>query len=329
MLLVQNPCHNPAFNLALEEYLLTRRKEELFCLWRNGPSVILGRNQNAIEEIDTEYVKQHNISVIRRQTGGGAVFHDLGNLNYTFIEAYNPGDFNNYAKFTAPVRDYLQSLGVDAQLSGRNDLTVEGRKVSGNAQTVKNGRIMHHGTLLFSADMSHLVAALRPKPLKIESKGIKSLRSRVANLVEFLPGMDIEAFTDGLQRYLLQTYPQLRSYTLNPEELAEVEKLVEEKYSRWEWNIGESPAYNLSHSARFEFGTLDMCLEVQGGVIEKARIFGDFFGLEDIAPLEQALAGVRHTPEAVLAALQGQEVGRYISGMSARQLAELTLGITN
>ena len=150
MLLIKNYSTSPAFNLASEEYMLTVMNEDIISLWRNSPAVIIGRNQNAIEEINLDYVRENDITVIRRQTGGGAVFHELGNINYTVIEKYTPGDFNNYAKFTAPVRDYLQTLGVNSQLSGRNDLTVDDMKISGNAQTVKRGRIMHHGTLLIS-----------------------------------------------------------------------------------------------------------------------------------------------------------------------------------
>ncbi|MCL2617713.1 MAG: lipoate--protein ligase family protein, partial [Defluviitaleaceae bacterium] len=168
MRLIHNTSQDPAFNLALEEYLLTGTDTELIMLWRNGPSVIIGNNQNAVEEIDADYVRANNIDVVRRMSGGGAVFHDLGNINYTIINNGRAGDFGGYAAFTAPVRGYLRRIGINAEFSGRNDLVIDGRKFSGNAQAAKNGRIMHHGCILFDADFNDLARSLKPKAEKIE-----------------------------------------------------------------------------------------------------------------------------------------------------------------
>ena len=225
MLLISHDCTDPAWNLALDEYLLTHFTEEVLSLWRNGPSVIVGRNQNALEEIDQDFVRARGIAVVRRLTGGGAVFHDLGNVNYTLVQPYQEGDFNNYAKFTRPIVDFLAELGVRAELSGRNDLLVEGRKCSGNAQAVRGGRILHHGTLLFSADLSQLAGALRPREIKIQSKGVKSVSSRVTNLAGHLPEpMRVEAFLDRLRAWFLAR-PGVRPYQLTAEDRAAVDAL--------------------------------------------------------------------------------------------------------
>jgi len=325
MLLIKNYNNDPAFNLASEEYMLTVMDEEIISLWRNAPAVIIGRNQNAIEEINLDYVKENDITVIRRQTGGGAVFHDLGNINYTVIQKYVPGDFNNYAKFSAPVIEYLNTLGVKAELSGRNDITVDGMKVSGNAQTVKKGRIMHHGTLLISLNMGKLVGALRPKELKIESKGIKSVRSRVTNIASYIEDMNVEKFYEGLSQYFLNTVPGLKLYEFTKEDLNAIEKLVEEKYSKWEWNFGSSPSYDMEQSRKFDFGLVDVRLNVQNGILKDVFIFGDFFGLKDKSELEAALREVRHERDAIKEALSHIDVGSYISGMTAQQLEDMIL----
>ena len=250
MLMIRNPSTNPAFNLAADEYMLTQMKEEIVSLWRNDNAVIIGRNQNAIQEMDLDYIRENQITVIRRLTGGGAVFHDLGNVNFTFIQNHSAGSFNDYARFTAPICGYLRTLGLDAQLSGRNDLLVDGMKISGNAQTIRGGRILHHGTLLFSLNMSKLAGALRPRPIKIESKGIQSVRSRVTNISSHLTQpMTVEEFLAGLEDYLIRTIPDLTARELTQEEKAAVTKLMEEKYGTWEWNFGRSPQYAFQRSA--------------------------------------------------------------------------------
>ena len=326
MLLISHDCTDPAWNLALDEYLLTHFTEEVLSLWRNGPSVIVGRNQNALEEIDQDFVRARGIAVVRRLTGGGAVFHDLGNVNYTLVQPYQEGDFNNYAKFTRPIVDFLAELGVRAELSGRNDLLVEGRKCSGNAQAVRGGRILHHGTLLFSADLSQLAGALQPRDIKIQSKGVKSVSSRVTNLAGHLPEpMRVEAFLDRLRAWFLAR-PGVRPYQLTAEDRAAVDALRAAKYGAWAWNFGASPRYTWARAAKYPFGLVDVRLRVEGGVIQEAVLYGDYFGRRDSGELAAALAGLPHRREAVGEPLRALPLGDYIAGMEPEELLDLLCG---
>lgn len=324
MYLLENNCTDPAWNLALDEYLLTRFPGEVLTLWRNGPSVIIGKNQNALEEIDLDFVRAHRIPVVRRLTGGGAVFHDLGNINYTLVQTCGAGDFNNYAKFTWPIVDFLATLGVKAELSGRNDLLVDGQKFSGNAQAVRDGRILHHGTLLFSADLSRLSGALRPRAIKLESKGVKSVSSRVTNLADHLPvPMAAEEFLGQLRAYFLKTVPGLTPYALTEDDQAAVDALRDGKYGTWDWNFGAAPKYTWSRAAKFPFGLVDVRLDVDRGVIRSAALYGDYFGQLDSAGLSQQLVGLPHRREALLPLLRSLPLGDYIAGITEEDLLSL------
>ncbi|MDR0952359.1 MAG: lipoate--protein ligase [Oscillospiraceae bacterium] len=323
MYIIRNDSTEAAGNLALEEYLLCQTQLELIMLWRNAPSVIIGQNQNAFAELDLDYASSHGIKVIRRQSGGGAVFHDLGNINYTVIHPLGEKDFNNYAKFTSPIVDFLRELGVQAYLSGRNDLLIDGRKFSGNAQAVRAGRIMHHGTLMYSADVSELSKVLRPDSGKISGKGIASVRSRVTNIADHMSSaMSVEEFMSRLYDFYLSR-PGMEGYELTHSDLAARDRLVAEKYGTWDWNIGKSPSYDYTNSARFPFGGVSVSVRAKGAVMERVSIRGDFFGLSDILELEGALRGVAHDRDAILGVLRGLDLGAYISGMTAEELAEL------
>lgn len=320
MFFIRNGNTDPAYNLALEEYALTKLDFPLIMLWRDSDAVIIGRNQNAVEEIDADYVRAHGIAVIRRLSGGGAVFHDLGNVNFTMITPYDRNDFCNYEKFTAPVCDYLRSLGVDAQLQGRNDLVIGGMKFCGNAQAVKNGRMMHHGCILFDADISRLAGALRPKPAKIESKGVKSVRKRVTNIAPHLrQPMKVEEFLDGLTNRFLTGAEGIRPYALTAADIEAVRRLAREKYGSWEWNFGSSPDYNWKNEARFTFGTVEIRLTVEGGVVIRADLFGDFFGERDASELTEHMRGVRHERQALRDVFAQLDLPSYIYGISLEQ----------
>ncbi len=303
------------FNLASEEYLLKQTDGGYIYLWINDPAVIVGVNQNALEEVNFSYTQKQGIKVVRRLTGGGAVYHDKGNICYTYIAKYNPEE-NAYKRFTTPIINYLNSLGVKAEFTGRNDITVGGKKISGNAQTIFGDRIMHHGTILFDTDATPLTNSLIQNKLKIESKGIKSIRARVTNIRPLLK-RDITPveFYENLCDYLKSNCAE---YKFTPKDLDAINSLVKEKYSTYEWNIGYSPKGNNSFEARFDFGTLKMTFDTQNGLIQNARIYGDFFTFKDINGLNAKLNGVKYDSQSVEIALN--DVGEYIRGATATEI---------
>jgi lipoate-protein ligase A len=314
---------DPTYNLAMEEHLLRNHRGDIFFLWRNASSIMIGRNQNAYSEINIDYVNAHRIRVVRRITGGGAVFHDLGNVNFSFMTKAVEGDELSFARFTAPVVDYLRSLGVNAGLTGRNDIEIEGKKISGNAQTKVGKRFLHHGTLLFEVGMSDLTGALQVHPLKIKSKGIASVRARVSNISEHLPEpMTVEAFMQGLVDYVKRTSEEFTVCEFNEEDIEEARKLQAEKYSRWDWNFGENPSYAFIKAAKFPAGLIEVQMNISQEVIHNVRITGDFFAFGEISELEQALCGVPHRVDAIETAIRDLPLKKYIGGITAAQLIE-------
>jgi len=295
MITIINKSKDPRFNLALEEYVLKYLpiKEDIVMLWQNEPSIIIGRNQNTIEEINASFVKKHNINVVRRISGGGAVYHDLGNLNFTFVTDSTKDNLNNFRKFTQPVIDALRALGVPAEFAGRNDIVVEGKKISGNAQSFWKGRMFHHGTILFDANLEVVQEALNVKIDKIESKGIKSVRSRVTNILPYLKEkMTVEQFEQHLLKFLLGTDDiESMVYCLTNEDLKKINQLKKEKYDTWKWNYGESPEFTVVKEKRYQGGKVSFKLNVIDGIIKDIRIYGDFFGKLDVKDIEEGLIG--------------------------------------
>jgi len=326
MLLIINDSSNAYYNLAAEEYLIDHFDEDVVMLWRNDNTVVVGKNQNTIEEIDSQYVEEKGISVVRRLTGGGAVFHDMGNVNYTIIQAHREGLFSNYDYFTTMVRNFLKTLGVEAVLSGRNDLLIDGKKFSGNAQCVRHGRMMHHGTLMFSSDVKDISGALTPNQKKIESKGVKSVSSHVTNIsthMEHPESMDTERFMLRLYEYYLKNYPEAVPYRLSQDDKDAIQKLVDEKYSTWAWNYGALPAFAVSASRKYDFGLVDVRLNVKRGRIGDIRIYGDYFGIRNISEIEERLKDAEYRQDNIAEVLQTFDLEEYISGMTAEELTEL------
>jgi lipoate---protein ligase len=316
---------DPRINLAIEEYALKNLdiNESYLLFYINEPSIIIGKNQNTIEEINTEYVDKEGLHVVRRLSGGGAVYHDLGNLNFSFITKDDGESFHNFKKFTEPVVKALNKLGVNAELSGRNDLMAEGRKISGNAQFSTKGRMFSHGTLLFDSEMENVVSALKVKKDKIESKGIKSIRSRVANISEFLPEeMTIEEFRSTLLDFIFDG-SDVEEYVLTDGDWKNIHELSKERYQNWDWNYGKSPKFNLQHSHRFPVGGIDVRLEVNKGVIENCKIYGDFFGVGNVEDVEEKLTGTRYERKEIAQALEGVEIQHYFGKITKEEFVDL------
>lgn len=317
--------NDPAYNLAFEEYVQRNRREgNYLILWQNQNAVIIGRNQNTEEEINRTFVDQHNIRVIRRNTGGGAVYHDMGNLNYSFITDAGDTAQRTGRLFTEPVVKALRGLGLDAEASGRNDILVSGRKVSGTAEHLMNGRILHHGTLLFESNPEMISGALRPDPTKFQSKSVKSVRSRVGNIRSFLPAdMTLQAFWDYLKTAL--SADGIIPCSLTENELQQVCTLKAEKYDRWEWNYGKSPKYQRTFKNRFPGGLLEIHLSVEEGRIRDIQILGDFLGLTSTAPLENALTGCEYRKEAISEVLKNIPLDMILGTISAEELIQTLL----
>ena len=323
--------HDPYKNLASEEYLLESTADDTFMVWRNSASVIIGKNQNAYAEVNTEYTERNNIPVVRRLTGGGAVFHDPGNVNFTFITAADDSSEIDFARFTTPITDCLGELGVTALLDGRNDIIAEGFKISGNAQCVyrrKDGTkmLMHHGTLLYDADVAALANSLRVNSEKMRSKGIKSVSSRVKNIRSIGElSMTSEEFADYVIRSAEARFGA-PAEMFTDDDLRKISAISESKYSTWEWNFGRSPEYGNSKTHRFPFGTVTADFTVEGGIIRAVAITGDFFGVADVSSVEEILTGTRFRRDDVLTALGTFPVSDVISGSTAADLTELFFG---
>ena len=314
---------DPAFNLAVEEYVFDYLpKDRMYVmLWQNDNAIIIGKNQNTLAEINERYVKQQGIRVVRRLSGGGAVYHDMGNLNFTVI-ADAQGESLDFGRFCALVVKALQKVGVKAEINGRNDMTIDGKKFSGNAQYLRQGRVMHHGTILFDSNASVLANALQVDEAKIQAKGVKSVRSRVTNVRPCLPeDMTLPQFRQVLLDTILEEEPG-EEYILNEKDLAVVAKLKADRYDTWEWNYGHSPACTLHKKGRVEgCGTVEAFISLQEGKISQIIFRGDFFGVNDPEQLAQLLIGCRPDRASLEERLSHTDVSRYFMGLTGTDLA--------
>ena len=322
VLYVETGSQDPAFNLAFEEYVLTNRREGTYLLlWQNDNTIVIGQNQNAEAEINRAFVEEHGIHVVRRTTGGGAVYHDLGNLNYSFITDLGNAEQLTMERFTRPIVEALKALGLDAEASGRNDILVEGRKVSGTAQRVARDRILHHGTLLFDADPSMVAGALNVDPEKFRSKSAKSVRSRIGNIRDFLKeDMDLSTFWAYLKTALSGS--GLEQITLTPEELAEVQALKARKYDTWEWNFGRSPQYNMTNKRYWSGGCLEVRADVAGGAITDIIFYGDFLAVQGMEDVAEALRGCPFRAEDFAAVLDRFDLSRFFGAITQEEILE-------
>jgi len=320
MYYIQSNSTDPYYNLALEQYVFDclDRSCSYFMLWQNNNTIVVGKHQNTIAEINTAYVKEKGITVVRRLSGGGAVYHDLGNLCFTFITDDNEGSHFDFSLFCKPVARALATMGVEVEISGRNDMTIDGKKFSGNAQYMKKGRIMHHGTIMFDSDLQLVANALQVSKDKIESKGIKSVKSRVTNIKPYLrKDISVIEFRDALRDFMFREN-DMQTYVLAQEEELAVRKLRDEVYRRWEWNYGASPAYTIQKSRRVEgCGKLEIYIDVtKKGIIENISFFGDYFGNGDTKEISAKLKGCCFEDDSMRSALTGVDIGWYFNGLT-------------
>lgn len=326
MIYIENTSHDPTWNLAFEEYAFTKLDydEPILLLWQNGPSVIIGRYQNTLEEINYDFIRENGINVVRRNTGGGAVYHDLGNLNYSFIipDVESKVDFRT---FTIPVVKALRSYGIPAEQTGRNDILADGKKFSGNAQQFSRGRLLHHGTLMFDVHMENVAKALQVKEGKFRSKATKSVRSRVTNLKPLFmeqEDMGVEDFKALLLDWFGREY-ELKEVKLTDEQLEEIRKLQQEKYSTDEWNYGRSPKADVVRGDFFRCGHVEFNFSIAEHRITAVKIRGDFFASRDIEELEQRLVGLVYEKPTLLQALEEADLRSYLGDVTAEELVDV------
>ena len=325
MIIIDSPSNNAYFNIASEEYLLTKfPKEDIFLLYINDPSIIVGKFQNTLAEINLDYVKEKNIKVVRRMSGGGTVYHDSGNLNFSFHTLLGNNDFMDFSQFTEPVLALLNKLNVPAKLEGRNDLLVDGKKFSGNAKLARNGKMIQHGTILFNSEMNILSESLKVNPLKFIDKAIKSNRSRVTNLIDYLPKeTTIESLKNLLIKEIINKNESVERYYFSDKDLSEIELLIKEKYETWDWNFGFSPNYNFQKAIKIPAGFIEIHMDVSKGLIEKIKIFGDFFASKPIEEFENIFIGEKHITENIAQLLHSIDVTAYFGKTKEDEILEL------
>ncbi|HGD5526545.1 TPA: lipoate--protein ligase [Streptococcus agalactiae] len=325
---IVNTSNDPAYNVALEAYAFQKLTDidEIFILWINEPAIIIGRHQNTIQEINKEFIDKNGIHVVRRLSGGGAVYHDLNNLNYTIISNNTQEGAFDFQTFSKPVIDTLAKLGVKAEFTGRNDLEINGQKFAGNAQAYYKGRMMHHGCLLFDVDMSVLGQALKVSKDKIESKGIKSVRARVTNIVDHLSDkITVQEFSDAILAQMKEEYPEMDEYVLSDAELSEIQAMRDNQFATWDWTYGKAPEYTIERGVRYPAGKITTYANVENSTIKSVKIFGDFFGVKPVDDIEKMLEGVRYDYKDVLAALKTVDTSQYFSRMTPEEITKATV----
>ena len=324
---IESNSTDPYFNLALEEYVFDKlpKDESYFMLWQNANTIVIGKYQNAMQEINQKVVDERGIKVARRLSGGGAVYHDMGNLNFTFIVDQKDVEGLNFIIFVVPIVETLKGFGVQAEFTGRNDIVIDGRKISGNSQYVRKNRVMHHGCIMLDSDLEKVADALKVREAKFKSKSVKSVRSRVTTINDNAPvKISMEEFKSALKEHILGD-ESVEPYQLTEDDIREINRLRKEKYATWDWNYGRASQFEVTMEEKFDAGLVTVHMTAKDGRIIDIRFFGDFFGNGEIEDLEKALQGVilDNRLEDKLAEL---DLGEYMAGISPAELARLIRG---
>ncbi|MCW6074672.1 lipoate--protein ligase [Clostridium sporogenes] len=329
MINVINNYNNPYFNLALEEYFLKYKdlQDDILILWQNEPVIVIGKNQNTYEELNLHYVDSKNIKVVRRLSGGGAVYHDLGNLNFTIIESNSNIHKNDFSFFALPVISCLSKLRIKATFSGRNDILIDGKKFSGNAQYFYKDKLLHHGTLLFISDLTVLSKALNVKKDKFQSKGIKSVGSRVTNISDYIDlNIPLKKFKDMIIKSIFEDKKEkVENYVLTNDDIEKVNELVKNKYGTWEWNFGKSSKFNYKKEMRFNSRTVSIMMNVVEGIIKNFKIYGDFFEENPVEELEKLFINKRFEIVELKDMLKKINISNYILNLNNKDFIQLFL----
>ena len=323
MIYIETGSTDVYYNFGLENYFATEKRlpDTVFLFWRTTPTLMVGKYQNILEEINKPYADAHGIHLVRRMSGGGTIYTDLGGWQFTFIE-HSPEQQIEFAQYIGPVVDAVRELGADASFNGRNDLLIDGKKFSGNAQYRLGDCIVHHGSLLYDTNIEQMVASTTVDPYKILSKSIKSVRDRVTNISEHLPRrLSVEEFKSCMVRHLMRGSTD--TYTVTPEDDARINQLAQEKFAAWDAIYGKNPRFNLERTGRFPGGKLTFRLDVQRGVICQASVWGDFFSTLSAETITAAVTGCRYDRAAVLDALQKNGIDGAVYQISAADMAAL------
>lgn len=319
MVYIESPFLNPYFNLALEQYIFDDmdKNEEYFMLWQNENTIVVGKHQNTIQEINKKFVEENKINVVRRLSGGGAVYHDLGNLNFTFIVDGNDVSEINFDCFCMPIVKALKKLNVNAEINGRNDITIEGKKFSGNSQYIKKGRIMHHGTIMYNSNLDIVTNALNVSKDKIESKGIKSVKSRVTNVKNYInEDISIEQFKNLLLKYIFED-KKMKKYNLTENDIKKIKEYQNNIYEKWDWNYGASPKYNIVKERRIDgCGKISVYIYVENGLIQDINFYGDYFNSEDIDELKKYFIGINMEKTQIKNIVNNINIERFFKNMN-------------
>lgn len=322
MYLIRSNSNDPKFNLATEEYLLKQKAEDCIMLWINSSCVVIGKNQNPYAEVNLRFANQNNIPVVRRITGGGTVYHDINNINFSFIQTKPDIEDLDFSLFTTPIIDLLNKKGLNAKAS-RNDILIDGYKISGNAQLICNHRILHHGTLLFETNMDILKKILTPNPIKLEKKFISSNKKATKNINSFFKTpLPTTIWFEELSNYFIDNF-NATPYSLTNEDIINIRSLVKEKYDNKTWTFPMIDNYQFKKENYLESGLIQLFFSVKNLKISALKILGDFFSLTDIEYLENILIGTTFNYDSIYKKLIDNDSKKYINNVNIKELSSL------